>query len=287
MRCGENILTGLQAANYTCGKAKGFTLIEMSVVLAIIGLLTAAILVGENMIRQSKINSVMTDAQLYITATKNFNQQFSSLPGDMANATDYWGAMTSCPPPTSGSMAGSGNTLTCNGDGNGQINTYGLATDVNASEQFYYWQHLSIAQLIQGNYTGVSGSLGIGDPSLGVNMPAAKLDGAGFTMFYLGQKPSSTALFPSNYGHVFILGTAMANTYSFGPLLTPLEQQSFDQKYDDGMPATGIIETFAGGVSFSPYCATTSDPTTATYNTNPSSANSSGPQCAVILLTGF
>jgi prepilin-type N-terminal cleavage/methylation domain-containing protein len=51
----------------------GFTLIELSIVLTVIGLLIGGILMGRSLLHAAEVRSVYTDAQRYITAIGYFS----------------------------------------------------------------------------------------------------------------------------------------------------------------------------------------------------------------------
>jgi len=270
-------------------KIRGFTLIEMAIVLVVIGMIVGGITVGKTMLRQSQINSVMMDAQRYISAAVTFQQKYGSLPGDMANATSYWGSMTSsgltCPPAANSGPASG--TQTCNGDGNGCIYCYGYSNAVSEAEPLYFWQHLANAQLIQGNYTGI----GLTTYNIGINIPASRLHGLGIGITQMGVLANGAAyasdtVFAGNYGHVMTLGAYQSynSPVPAAAIMTTSEAQSFDSKYDDGAPATGNVLTWQNGSADAPNCASSTNPATAVYNTGSSYP---GPQCSLILITGF
>ncbi len=259
---------------------QGFTLIEVSIVLVIIGLLAGGILYGQTLIRQSQINSMMSDVQNYAMAAATFSTKYSALPGDMANATNYWGYAggdsgdnytTSCY--SSGSVS---SAATCNGSGNGQVYESGTY----ANEQFRVWQHLANAQMILGNYTGVAGGGGASEHIIGTNCPASKIGTAGFGVRYVGVKSGDTNYFDGAYGHVLIAGGYSSTNPPVAASLTTVEAQSFDSKYDDGSPALGKILTWKAS-GYNANCATSSI-SSATYKTA-----TSGQQCSMIFATGF
>lgn len=69
---------------------RGFSLVELSIVLVILGLLTGGILAGQSLIRASELRSVSTELQRYSSAIYSFRDQYMALPGDMLNATSFW-----------------------------------------------------------------------------------------------------------------------------------------------------------------------------------------------------
>src|SRR4051812_28937287 len=96
----------------------GFTLVELSIVLVILGLLVGGVLTGQSLIRAAELRAITTEQNRYVTATHTFRDKYFALPGDMTNATAYWGTSGNCP-----GLAAQGNTTpaTCNGNGDGKI----------------------------------------------------------------------------------------------------------------------------------------------------------------------
>ncbi|MFO0389370.1 MAG: type II secretion system protein [Alphaproteobacteria bacterium] len=268
----------------------GFTLIEISIVLVIIGLVTAGVLVGKDLIRQAELRSVITDFERYNTAVNAFRAKYNCLPGDCAYATDFFGTQTDgggCPYPTVES--GTENPLTCNGDGNGYI--WGNpATAPFLQERVRFWQHLSAAGLVQ-HYSGI-GNTSQGEPInlqafyFGYNAPETKLPRTGFVVYH----GSTWDLYfveyfkPLSGSHVFILGTTdgcddTTCTVHTDPVIaassgtTPENAFMLDRKADDGKPGGGAITappTDGGYFAGWTFC-TTGDHTqaeTATYNLN-------------------
>ena len=65
----------------------GFTLVELSIVLVIIGLLIGGILVGQSLIESAKVNKIIGEAQQYQIAIRLFKEKFKQLPGDYNKGT--------------------------------------------------------------------------------------------------------------------------------------------------------------------------------------------------------
>jgi prepilin-type N-terminal cleavage/methylation domain-containing protein len=63
-------------------KKKGFTLVELSIVLVIIGLLVGGILVGQSLIESAKLSSFVSLIAKSDAAVNAFEAKFNGLPGD-------------------------------------------------------------------------------------------------------------------------------------------------------------------------------------------------------------
>lgn len=244
----------------------GFSLVELSIVLVILGLLTGGILTGQSLIRAAELRSVITEFKIYQTAVLSFRDKYFALPGDMKNATDFWGAAHSSPS-TCGTTASS-DTHTCNGDGDGD----GVIEDIGSSstgshELYRAWQHLSNAGLIEGRYSGVKGPGAVTwDAVIGENIPASKLGNAGWAIHQAMSVTGHAHFFDKNYGTRLQFGADITNGTVNAPVLTPKELWNFDTKIDDGLPGKGDVMTLKSTSTLNPNCATTSSPTTAEYN---------------------
>ena len=64
-------------------KKSGFTLIELSIVLVILGLLVGGILVGADLIQAARIRAQISDFQAINTGAATFQLKYNALPGDM------------------------------------------------------------------------------------------------------------------------------------------------------------------------------------------------------------
>jgi prepilin-type N-terminal cleavage/methylation domain-containing protein len=65
---------------------KGFTLVEIAIVLVIIGLLIGGILQGRSMIQNARVKRLVNDMEGLRTAVLTFQDRYSMLPGDENNA---------------------------------------------------------------------------------------------------------------------------------------------------------------------------------------------------------
>src|SRR5580700_8566203 len=64
----------------------GFTLIELSIVLVIIGLIVGGVLVGQDLIRAAGVRATISQIEKYNTAVNTFRAKYNNqLPGDISN----------------------------------------------------------------------------------------------------------------------------------------------------------------------------------------------------------
>lgn len=248
---------------------RGFSLVELSIVLVILGLLTGGILAGQSLIRAAELRSVVSEYQRWATASQTFRDKYFAIPGDMSNATAFWGASVACP-----GTAGTG-TQTCNGNGNGILD---FCPSTNQyCEMYTYWQHLANAGLIEGSYTGRTGTLGAYE-TLPTNAPRSKLSNG---LWYISNDSTSGgALFPIAVArHNYRIGMQAAGYYPANGIMMPEELWNIDTKLDDGKPGTGTIT--AEMASFGT-CSTTSTASTSEYALSVKSK-----VCVGYLSTGF
>lgn len=238
-----------------------FSLVELSIVLVILGLLTGGILAGQSLIRASELRAVSTEYDRYKTALLSFRDKYLALPGDMPNATQFWGAahatLATCVV-----TVGTG-TQTCNGNGDGRINIGAAPVANNSYEDFRSWQQLANAGLVEGSYTGVQASAAIFHSVIGSNVPGSKISNAGWFLHYIGSQVSGGGFFPGNYETGLYFGTSTAASFPYGPVFKPEEAWNIDTKLDDGKPAQGAVRMFETIVAAN--CVTSDNPSTADY----------------------
>ena len=209
-----------------------FTLVELSIVLVILGLLVGGVLTGQALIRAAELRSVFTQFTGFKTALYSFRDKYNALPGDMPNAVRYWGAAAgttndgqdgTC----EGLSTASTDKTTCNGDGNGVIG------DVSTTELFRAWQHLANAGLVEGSFTAVAGPDNAA--IIGQNVPRSRLANAGwaFNNSYSSQPLFVNALSLGGYSDYQLLDN---------PIITGADAMNIDAKLDDGKPHSGAVE---------------------------------------------
>lgn len=204
----------------------GFTLLEMSIVLAVIGLIIGGVLAGQGMMHTADMNNLISQVAKYKTVTDTFRAKYQSLPGDLSDAYDSWGAAAGCTNADVNS-ANSG----CNGDGDNVWDT---------KESFRYWHHLYLSGLADGVWTcAVDVSTCTSIP--GQFGPLIKIDRRPLSLY-----PTSFALpsiTPSVANTFQISGSNNGtNVYSALASLMPVDVQRLDVKIDDGLPETGKMQ---------------------------------------------
>ena len=246
---------------------QGFSLVELSIVLVILGLLTGGILTGQSLIRAAELRSISTELQRYQTATQTFRDKYLALPGDMTNAESFWGTQHATD--VTCKSTASTTTATCNGDGNGI-----MEGPARSNERYRYWQHLSNAGLIEGTYSGVSGSANSYHTLIGQNAPAGKLSNGGWTLFHQ-TVPATHVLNWDRAAHVFLYGGQRDGT-SGAPILKSEEVWNIDQKIDDGKAGSGLVRNYDNWTT-TPDCTVSGN-----YN-----LTNTGQICSLIFVVNF
>lgn len=241
----------------------GFSLVELSIALVIIGLLVGGILGGRSLIHAAEIRSVISDYKQYKTAVDAFELQYGGWPGDIINATEYWGAADGAD--------GYGNDCydvdstdsqaTCNGNGNGRLLFTDNVADSSAPEWYRAWQQLANAGLVNGQFSGTAAAA----PRAalpGVNVPESAM-GGGYTLMSFEALASDPNWWEGSYDGVQ-LGEPDGAGETQQRLLTAPEAWTIDSKIDDGLPGKGLIRSRR----WQTWCHTGTTPDTAVYQLN-------------------
>src|SRR5580698_8278077 len=133
---------------------KGFTLIELSIVLVIIGLIVGGVLVGQDLIHAAGVRATISQIEKYNTAVNTFRAKYDCLPGDCANAAQFGFV-----PRGQYAGEGDGNGVIEGVSANGSGNNNGSYE--NIGETTVFWVDLSQAGLIDGSFTMASETVGV------------------------------------------------------------------------------------------------------------------------------
>jgi prepilin-type N-terminal cleavage/methylation domain-containing protein len=211
----------------------GFTLIELSIVLVIIGLIVGGVLVGQDLIRAAYVRAQITQIEKFNTAVNTFYGKYQALPGDMNLQTAQQFGFSS--------TGGNGDGI-IGGQTTGSIGGMGFGSNQYASnyvcgEAGEFWVDLSsqtAGNLIEGGFTTATESCVV-EPSgtfVGLYYPTAKL-GNGNYIFV-------TSMLGINY-------YAISQVIEFvpplvgAPAITVAQAYNIDRKVDDGTPTTGNV----------------------------------------------
>jgi len=210
-------------------KKSAFSLIELSIVLIVIGLLIAGITGGASLIKSSELRSVMSEARGYAVAVNAFYSQYNALPGDYNVAV--------------------GSESTYVGDNDGKIEFANVASIV--AESNVAWYALDQIGAIDDalTYASVDGEL-----TPGTNFPSSKIKSAGWIFSNVN---SQNVVVLTAATEAASLGNE-ADTIANSALL-PSDALSIDSKVDDGIANTGKLRSVInnGGTDTAVNCANT------------------------------
>ncbi len=228
-------------------KQNGFTLIELSIVLVIIGLIVGGIMTGKLLIQQAEVRAAASQLQKFEASYNAFRLKYNCIVGDCPNATDFFGNSYTASP-------GNCTELLGNGNGNGLIDNGGgpgwHCETLRASKS------LQLANLLPTSYTTPCWS----DITvfMGIN--------GGCAFFYNDDLYGmiTPAIKQNSISWFTIAGGGYA-----GGTLGPVQARLIDEKIDDGKPSTGkfrgldAASATSGGSIVANSCVTSS-----VYNLN-------------------
>lgn len=214
-------------------KKSAFSLIELSIVLIIIGLLVAGVTGGASLIKSSELRSVITEARSWAIAVNGFYNQFNALPGDF------------------GTALGSSSV----GDGDGTIEfATGPGTITNGT---YYegrnaWVQLKAAGILDSNVLSQATSITASNTtisSFGANLPASKIRSSGWDFEYNSTTSQNTVVLTGaigastacSAGSTTASTTLTSTTSCATGAITPTDALSLDSKFDDGSAINGKL----------------------------------------------
>jgi len=209
---------------------KGFTLMELSIVLILTALISATIMTALDHLSISKAQHIVQQTSKFRIAVTSFMEKYDYLPGDFPDEHNLlpgnpWG-----------------------GDGNGQLEFVSW----NQYEPVLFWQHLALAKMIGGSYTGTI--IGADVYVSGVNIPESIIKATAWNTLHTrnismggaNPDPDDPSSFWSDpqtgiYGRVDnVLELSSPNTSALkGASLNPPTAWAVDNKIDDGGATSG------------------------------------------------
>ena len=222
----------------------GFTLIELSIVLVIIGLIIGGVLVGRDLIDAAAIRAQISQLEKYNTAVNTFRVKYGYLPGDIPN-------------PTASQFGFAAGQYAGEGDGNGYLEgVFGNAPAANyglvetAGETVMFWVDLSMAGLIEGGFNTANPTTPPGSDitgaSINLYLPQAKIGRGNYVYVYssIYIPTGNTDLGINYFGLSAATNLAASTGFSLlqsNPNLSVAEAYNIDRKIDDGLPQSGRV----------------------------------------------
>jgi len=204
-------------------QSSGFTLVEISIVMIIIGLLIGGTFAGMRLIESAQVQRIGSDFKRIESAMLTFRDTYGRFPGDLRNPATRLPSCTDTPCATGG-------------DGNRRVGDTEVweAVLVATSEKYTIWHHLTAANLIDGVANSLDMDFGVGSPETGADL------GIRIGWWGGGGWQCPTCIRPAS--HMLLLQSQpTAQLWSgFTDFAVPVEIAiSLDQKFDDGAPNTG------------------------------------------------
>lgn len=230
----------MQSRSYIFGqrpREQGFTLIELSIALLLIGLLVGGVFVGQELIRAAEVRAQIRQIESFDVAITTFKLKYNDLPGDLrAYEAGSLGFA-----PRSGASG--------HGDGNGVVDgclPYSPDDFLSYREPHYgcenvlLWRDLSDAELIEGrfidaidDYITISPATSIADMER--YFPKMRLSGTGYI-----------AVQQCMRGAQFILTNIASYSSPFdgynASSIRNADAYAIDKKIDDGLPRSGRVQ---------------------------------------------
>lgn len=192
-------------------KAAAFTLIELSIVILVIAIISGSILIGARISDDAKIRSFSNEISMLESGIRNFKDIYRYVPGDFPKASNFFSDATSAD------------------DGNGNS-----VLDTNAQSQAEISRianHLAYSELVTNLEKSTSARFKSKIFTLGVyefQKPCSSTDG-----LYNDADFEDTAIFYNSAGGV-----------TWTPAISTIQAYNTDLKLDDGKAATGKIRAF-------------------------------------------
>jgi prepilin-type N-terminal cleavage/methylation domain-containing protein len=199
----------------------GFTLVEISIVMIIVGLLIGGTFGGMKLIENMQVSRTIQDLKAIESAALTFKDTYGRLPGDIVNPAARLPNCSVAPCATGG-------------DGN-RIISPDIATPTLSvtSEGFLFWHHVQAAALLSMDYSNQSSlEFGEGQPNAPIG-GGYRLAGTVGPAGFCGTQVTGAS--------VFVTGLSSAAFNSVTGTVPCNAIQSIDIKTDDGRPSGGNV----------------------------------------------
>lgn len=216
---------------------KGFTLVEIAIVMIIIGLLVGGIFGGVRLLDNARVLRTINDLKSAESAALTFKTSYGRPPGDVRNPSLRLQNCTT--PPCSNS--GNGNSIV------GAVGGIELAMFPNiTNENFAFWHHLSAADLLNMSIkNSTTLAWGEGEPKTNMGI------GGGYRVSDVMADPVNSGICPVKNFRTAIWGVEVTGSTPFKCRVLG----QIDQKIDDGQTGTGEFNSWCGDTLAPSFCS--------------------------------
>ena len=209
---------------------KGFTLVELAIVMIVVGLLIGGVLKANQLLNNAKVNATVSQVTSYQASINAFYDTYGALPGDMSSAQSRIPGCLEV------------DTFCRGGNGNAILGDLIVAAEEDVSkfeETTQFWKHLTLAGLIA---DGVETDSNPDIPTWGVTHPTSKFRG-GWHAIHMNDTQNEI------YGvHLRLQANVegdMPTNAGVHPI-SPTNAHNLDRKMDDGYSAGGNVQAEFG-----------------------------------------
>ncbi len=196
-------------------RQKGFTLIEIAIVLVIIGLLLGGVLKGQELINTARVRAMNNTVDGITAAWFSFQDRYRAFPGDYLNAQ------------STVNLPGAGGVGPAGGNGNGLVDT--------DNERALVWVHLEAAGYLTGGYNNDAATVVATDYACPPTVCPDNGFGSGMNL---------------SYGALVQTGVANAHELISGRGIPVEVIAELDRKVDDGSPVSGAMQLGTAGTGW-------------------------------------
>ena len=203
---------------------RAFTLIELSIVIVIAGLIVSSVLGGRAIMNGARKQSLIVGIEKYSIAYKTFRLKYKAIPGDMPNAFDYLQSKIGCV-----DLDVNDDNSGCNGNGDGRIGN----RDILEQENLRAYHHITASSIL--HIISANSSVDNSVIARGQNVPENLYNN------------SATYYFASdNLWNIFnnINSVVVSSASGVGwdnSVVDVVDSWSIDNKIDDGIPYRGKL----------------------------------------------
>ncbi len=218
-----------------------FTLIELSIVLVIIGLIVGGILTGRDLINAAGVRAQVAQIEKYQQAVNTFRGKYGALPGDIDNVSALRFGLA---PRGSNLGQGDANGIIEGVNSTSANNNYGFT--FGAGETLMVWVDLSAARLIDERFTAGSATAMLSGPVSGSTInnyfPPARIGQGNYVYIYSSAYwPGANSFGISAIQNIVASGNGCGWCMASSTALSAQQAYSIDAKIDDGLANKGRV----------------------------------------------